>query len=348
MHALTFGGKQRIEYAEVPDPRIRAPRDAIVAVTLTAICGSDMHIYHGREAGLDSGTVMGHEFVGTIVEVGTGVESFKNGDPVMSPFTTSCGECFYCRRGLTCRCIHGELFGWVAEGAGLHGAQAEYVRVPLADSTLRTIPDGLSREQALLLGDVFSTGYFCAEMAGVESNGVYAVIGCGPVGLMAVLGARHLGAKSVFAIDSIPARLDLAARFGAIPLNHGKLDAAAAIRDETNGRGADAVLEAVGSTEAGRSAYELVRPGGVIAVVGVHTEPHMPFSPAEAYDKNITYRVGRCPARHYMERLLPVIGELEHDIASIISHRLPLAEGVDAYRMFDEKRDACTKIVLEP
>ncbi|HUV36074.1 MAG TPA: alcohol dehydrogenase family protein [Patescibacteria group bacterium] len=348
MHALTFHGKERIEYETVPDPRIMAPTDAIVEVTSTAICGSDLHIYHERETGLDIGTVMGHEFVGTVVEPGPDVANFKKGDPVMSPFTTSCGECFFCRRGLTCRCIHGELFGWVAGGAGLHGAQAEYVRVPLADSTLRLIPDRMTREEALLLGDVFPTGYFCAEMAGAGPDGVCAVIGCGPVGLMAILGARHLGAERVFAVDSIERRLDLAGQFGAIPLNYRELDAAAAVRDETDGRGADAVLDVVGSAEAGRSAYELVRPGGTIAVVGVHTEKHMPFSPAEAYDKNITYRVGRCPARHYMDRLIPVIEKMEHDITSIISHRLPLAEGPAAYRMFDEKRDDCTKVVLKP
>lgn len=348
MHALTFHGKERIEYETAPDPRIESPTDAIVKVELTAICGSDLHVYHGRETGLDIGTVMGHEFSGTIAEVGGGVTNLVEGDRVMSPFTTSCGECFFCRRGLTCRCIHGELFGWVANGSGLHGAQAEYVRVPLAGSTLHRIPDDVTGEQALLLGDVFPTGYFCAEMAGVETDGVYAVIGCGPVGLMAVLGARHRGAEKVYAIDSIERRLELAARFGAIPVYYRELDAAAAIRDETGGRGADAVLEAVGSAEAGRSAYELVRPGGTIAVVGVHTESRMPFSPAEAYDKNITYRTGRCPARHYMERLIPVIEEIEHDITSIISHRLGLAEGPAAYRMFDEKRDDCIKVVLKP
>lgn len=348
MHALTFHGRKHIECEIISDPRVETPRDAIVEVTLTAICGSDLHIYHERETGLDTGTVMGHEFVGTIADMGRDVKNFRRGDPVMSPFTTSCGKCFYCRHGLTCRCIHGELFGWVANGAGLHGAQAAYVRVPLADSTLQAIPEGITQEEALLLGDVFPTGYFCAEMAGVEPGGVYVVIGCGPVGLMAVLGARHLGGERIYAIDSIERRLELAAKFGAIPLDYRKLDAAAAVQDETGGRGADAVLEVVGSAEAGRSAFELVRTGGTIAVVGVHTEASIPFSPAEAYDKNLTYRVGRCPARYYMDRLIPVLQEKRYDIASIISHRLPLAQGPAAYGMFDEKSDACIKVVLKP
>ncbi len=348
MKALTFNGKETIEHETIPDPHILASTDAIVEVALTAICGSDLHIYHERETGLDTGTVMGHEFVGTVMEIGRDVRNLRLGDRVMSPFTTNCGECFYCRQGLTCRCIHGQLFGWVADGIGLHGAQAEYVRVPLADSTLHKIPDGVTREEALLLGDVFPTGYFSADMAGIRPGDTCVVVGCGAVGLMAALSARHFGAGMVYAIDSVEHRLELAGSFGAIPLNFRKLDAVAAVRDETDGRGADAVLEAAGSAEAGRTAYELVRPGGTISVVGVHTEMHFPFTPTEAYDKNLTYRAGRCPARHYMELLIPVLREKKYDIASIISHRLPLEEGPAGYEMFDRKKDECTKIVLEP
>lgn len=348
MKALTFHGKKHIEYETVGDPAIEALTDAIVEVSLTSICGSDLHIYHERETGLDIGTVMGHEFVGTVVETGRDVRNLRRGDRVMSPFTTSCGECFYCRRGLTCRCINGQLFGWVANGIGLHGAQAEYVRVPLADSTLHVIPDWMALEEAVLLGDVLATGYFSADAAGIEPGDTCVVIGCGAVGLMAVLSARHLGAGMVYAIDSVERRLELAVRFGAIPLDFRKLDAVAAVRDETGGRGADAVLEAVGSIDAGRAAYELVRPGGTISVVGVHTENRLPFTQAEAYDKNLTYRIGRCPARHYMELLIPVLREKKYDIASIISHRLPLEEGPAAYEMFDKKEDGCTKVFLRP
>src|SRR5215510_13485838 len=215
MQALTYGGIETIIHNSVPDPKILQPADAIVQITLSGICGSDLHVYHGRERGLDKGTVMGHEFVGIVVETGDEVKKFHKGARVLSPFTTSCGECFYCRIGLTCRCEKGNLFGWVAKGHGLHGAQANYIRVPLADSTLLPLSNDLNEKKGLLLGDVFSTGYFCAENAEIKPKSVYAVIGCGPVGLMAIIAAKHLGAEMLFAIDTIPERLDKAKQFGA-------------------------------------------------------------------------------------------------------------------------------------
>ena len=163
MNGLTFHGKEKLKYETVPDPTIEDPRDVIVKVDLAGICGSDLHPYLEREKGLDHGTVMGHEFVGQIVETGGEVRGLSVGDKVFSPFTTNCGDCFYCRRGLTCRCTSGQLFGWIEDGAGLHGGQAELVRVPLADSTLMKIPECISPEEALLMGDIFSTGFFCAE-----------------------------------------------------------------------------------------------------------------------------------------------------------------------------------------
>ena len=220
MQALTFGGKEIIEYSMVKDPELLQPSDAIVKITMAGICGSDLHVYHGRETGLDHGTVMGHEFTGVVEEAGSGVKKFKNGSRVLSPFTTSCGECFYCRIGLTCRCEKGNLFGWLQNGHGLHGAQAAYIRVPMADSTLLPLSNDLTEKKGLLLGDVFSTGYFCAENAEIKPGAAaYAVIGCGPVGLMTILAAKHLGAEKLFAIDLIPERLAIAEKFGAIPLN---------------------------------------------------------------------------------------------------------------------------------
>jgi threonine dehydrogenase-like Zn-dependent dehydrogenase len=346
LKALTFHGKTTIKFESVPDPQIDAPTDAIVKVHLTAICGSDLHPYHEREKGLDPGTVMGHEFVGEIVDVGKEVKSFEKGDLVFSPFTTNCGGCFYCRKGLTSRCPKGQLFGWVEEGVGLQGAQAELVRVPLADSTLLSIPENVSPEEALLLGDVFSTGYFCAEMAEIAPDGVYAIIGCGPVGLMAIVAARELQAEKIYAVDSIPERLRLAKTFGATPVDYRQEDPLAILQDATDGRGADAVLEVVGSASASTAAVQLVRPGGIISTVGVHTEEEMAFSPVEAYDKNLTYKIGRCPARHYMERLVPIVQEKKYDLGMIISHKLPLNQGVDGYKIFDQKLQDCTKVVL--
>ena len=207
MQALIFGGIETVLYQKVPDPKILDPTDAIVRITLSGICGSDLHVYHGRETGIDEGTVMGHEFVGTVVETGNAVKKFYKGSRVLSPFTTSCGACFYCRLGLTCRCIKGNLFGWVQQGHGLQGAQADFIRVPLADSTLLPLSNDLSEEKGLLLGDVFSTGFFCAENASINSKGSYVVIGCGPVGLMAIVAAKHLGAGKLFAVDFVPERL---------------------------------------------------------------------------------------------------------------------------------------------
>lgn len=348
MKAVTFGGFRTVAYESVDDPSLASPGDVIVRVDLSAICGSDLHPYHEREEGLDLGTIMGHEFVGEIVEAGEGVEGLAVGERVYSPFSTNCGHCPACLSGLTSRCLKGQLFGWVGGGEGLEGTQAEYVRVPLASSTLRTVPEGISADQALLLGDVFSTGYFCAEMAGVQPGGVYAVVGCGPVGLSAILAARELGAEMIYAVDSIPERLNLAADAGAVPVDFAAEDPVQVLREASDGRGADGVMEAVGSFGAERSAIELIRPGGTISVVGVHTDEVFAFSPTEAYDKNLTYRVGRCPARRYMEELAPMIRERDPGITRVISHRMALADAAEAYRLFDEKQDACIKVVLEP
>ena len=340
MNALTFQGKEQIKHKSVPDPVLKEPTDVILRVEVTAICGSDLHIYHGRETGLDAGTVMGHEFVGEVVELGSGVKSLKKGDVVVCPFTTSCGECRHCRRGLTARCEKGEFFGWVKGDKGLHGGQAEYVRVPLADGSLVAVPEGAKKEEALLAGDILSTGYFCADMADISKDSVVAVLGCGPVGLMAILGAREFHAAKIFAVDSIPERLKLAEQFGATPV---------AIKQarETIGE-SDCVLEVVGSPAATRLAVDLLRPGGTIAAVGVHTEEHFAFGPGEAYDKNLTYRAGRCSARHYMDKTLPIIRDGKYDLSAIYSHRLPLSEGVKGYEMFAGRKDGCTKVILTP
>ncbi len=332
----------------MPDPGISAPTDAIVRVSLTAICGSDLHVYHEREQGCDHGTVMGHEFVGEVVETGSDVTDLKKGIAVVSPFTTSCGACFYCKRGLTARCLSGQLYGWRAGGRGLHGAQAEYVKVPLASSTLVPIPDGVEPEEALLLGDVLSTGYFCAKNARVTAGDTCVVVGCGPVGLMAIVGARELGVERIHAVDSVPERLELAGTYGARTIDRSEQNPVEVLAEATEGRGADVVLEAVGSPAAGRLAVELVRPGGTISVVGVHNEAAFSFSPTEAYDKNLTFTVGRCPARAVLEELIPMVRRKEHDLTAVISHRLPLDQGPRGYEIFDRKEDRCTKVVLEP
>jgi threonine dehydrogenase-like Zn-dependent dehydrogenase len=348
MQALTFQGPGIIQCSAVRDPHLSQPTDAIVKITLASICGSDLHVYHGHEAGQDHGTVMGHEFVGVVEEVGSDVATFKRGVKVLSPFTTSCGECFYCRIGLTCRCENGNLFGWMHDDHGLQGAQAAYIRVPMADSTLLPLSADLNERKGLLLGDVFSTGYFCAENAGINPGGVYIVIGCGPVGLMTILAAKHLGAETLYAIDFIKQRLAFAEKFGAIPLNPALTGVREEILDVTHGRGADAVMEVVGSDKSLKLAIDVIRPGGTISSVGVHTEQNFSFSPGEAYDKNLTYKSGRCPARYYAEKLLREEIPQRYAIDDIITHEFQLAEGARAYEVFDKKLDNCIKAVLIP
>jgi len=355
MQALTFEGIECIVYQSVSEPQILQPTDAIVQISLSGICGSDLHVYHGRETGIDQGTVMGHEFVGTIIETGTAVKKFYKGSRVLSPFTTSCGECFYCRIGLTCRCEKGKLFGWVQSGHGLQGAQAQYIRVPMADTTLFSLSNDLSEEKGLLLGDIFSTGYFCAENAGVDAKarlsdgqGTYVVVGCGPVGLMTILAAKHLGAENLFAVDYSNERLQMAKEFGAVSLNPSAIDVKTAIMNATNGRGADAVMEVVGNPEALRLAIDILRPGGTISSVGVHTAKSFSFSPGEAYDKNLVYKIGRCPAHYYAEKLLKEEVIQQYPAEKIITHHFTLNEGARAYEVFDKKLDNCIKAVLRP
>lgn len=346
MRALTFRGVEDIRHEVVGDPRLIDREDAIVKVERAGLCGSDLHVYHGREVGLDDGTVMGHELVGRVVETASAVRHVAVGARVVAPFSTCCGHCFYCRRGMSARCPEGALFGWVQNGLGLQGAQAEFIRVPHADATLVAIDDDLPGELAVLLADVVPTGWHVARLGEVSSAEVVIVLGCGPVGLAAIVAAREQGAKRVFAVDTIRERLALAQRFGAEPLVLG--DAVTrAIREATGGRGADAALEVVGSPEASRLAFDLVRPGGVVAIAGVHHEDRFAFSPLEAYDKNLTLRIGRCPARLYMDELLPLLRR-RPDLAAIVTHRRQLSDGPNAYRMFDLKQDGCIKVVFEP
>lgn len=348
MKALTFNGVENVIYESVKDPAITNPTDVVVKVKCCAICGSDLHVYHGRESGLDTHTCMGHEFAGEIVEVGKNVKSLHVGDWVISPFSVSCGQCFYCKIGLTSRCVKSQLFGWVEKGAGLHGGQAEFVRVPMAESSLMKLPDSVSVEEGVLAGDIISTGFYSAKQAQVKPNGVYVVMGCGPVGLMAILGARTYGAEKIYAVDREPFRIKMAERFGAIPIDTSKMDAVQTVQDASEGRGADAVLEAIGSEFSLRLSYQLVRPGGIISSVGVCNDKILPFSPVQAYDKNLTFITGRCPARAMMPGILTLIQQKKFSFTDIITHRMSLKDGAEGYSIFASKRDDCLKVLLTP
>lgn len=347
MKAVTFQGVERVALSRMPDPVIQSPDDVIVRVSSAGLCGSDLHPYFGREAGLDVGTVMGHEFVGTVAAVGSRVSGLRRGQRVVAPFTTSCGACVYCRMGLTARCERGQLFGWVENGIGLHGAQAELVRVPLAASTLVPVPDGLEDAVALLAGDILSTAIFGASLAGVSPGEVVVVVGCGPVGVLAVRAALERGAREVVAVDTVDSRLAMATLMGATAVHLERGDPVATVQERSHGRGADCAIEAVGSPEATRLAADLLRPGGSIGAVGVHTEPHLALSPGELYDRNLRYAAGRCSARHYMPRALDLALRDQELLRHLISHRLPLEQAPEAYRRFGARDEGWTKVVFE-
>ena len=346
MKGICFEQVQRVGVRELADPAIEQSRDAIVRVRLAGLCGSDLHPFFGREVGIDPGTVMGHEFVGEVVAMGDEVSSIRIGDRVCAPFTTNCGQCFYCRRGLTSRCVSSELFGWRAAGTGLHGGQATMVRVPLADATLMKVPPEMSDEVALLIGDNLSTGYYAADMVAIRPDGVYVVVGCGTVGLLSIAAAFRLGATNVFAIDPNESRLEIARSLGATGLTDTG-QAISAIRDQTDRRGADGVMEVVGLPEAQQLAYELIRPGGTMSVIGCHCTPNFAFSPADAYNKNITFRTGRCPARFYMPRIATELAKDPQDLSWCITHRFTIDQASEAYDVFANRKQGCVKAVFK-
>ena len=346
MKAVCFKGVESVSCLEVPDPKIQRPTDAIVNTSLAGLCGSDLHPFWGREVGLDMDTVMGHEVVGTVVEVGNAVANFKVGDQVFAPFSTSCGKCFYCISNLPSRCENSQLFGWVQNGLGLHGCQSEYVRIPHADGTLLKKPEGLSDISALLLGDNFSTGYYCAQMAEVQPGRSYAVIGCGTVGLLCILAAKSMGADMVFALDPVKSRQIQAESMGAVAMD-AKDESIQAILEKTQGRGVDGVMELVGIPAAQELAFKLIRPGGIMSVIGCHCTPNFAFSPVDAYDKNLTYKTGRCPARFYMDILTDRVAAGEFQIDQFVTHNFDPSDCVSAYDTFSHRKDGCLKAVFD-
>lgn len=361
MQAVCFQTVGEIATQDIPDAQVQGPNDAVVRVTMAGLCGSDLHPFWGREKGLLPGTVMGHEMVGTVEAVGGGVDPSQIvvGDRVYVPFSTNCGQCYFCQAGLSSRCETGQLFGWRNKGqtpqktapagidlsaVGLHGCQSELVRVPLASSTLKRLPESISNEAGLLLGDNFSTGYYCAEMAEINPDGQYAVIGCGTVGLLCILAARSMGAERIVAIDPVDARRKQAEEIGAVAV--APEQAAREIKSRTAGRGVDSVMELVGVTEAQQLAYQIIRPGGIMSVIGCHCSPNFSFGPSDAYDKNLTYKTGRCPARHYMDLLTDRVAAGEFDLSGFVNREFSFAESKQAYDVFSNRKDGCMKAVF--
>ncbi|KAF7712274.1 Zinc-type alcohol dehydrogenase [Penicillium ucsense] len=347
MKAVVFKGPLQVALEERPRPQIQDPTDAIVKVRYTALCGSELHVFRGHQPS-GTGFIMGHEFTGEVVEIGPNVHSFSPGDRIVSPFTVSCGECFYCREGFSSRCARGQLYG----SAGLDGAQAEYVRVPLAESTLFHAPDAIDEKKLVLMADIFPTGYFAASNAfrGLEPSKIQAstvlLFGCGPVGICALVSALEYRPQHLIAIDSVKSRLELAESLGAEPWNFQENQGGLRerVKELTDGRGADMVIEVVGHSSALRMGFEMLRPWGVLSSVGVHNG-EIPWTGNEAYGKNLRLQMGRCPVRSIFGEAMNLLAKKQHMLDFMSEDIRPLSQAVKAYDDFNTMKSQ--KIVFE-
>jgi threonine dehydrogenase-like Zn-dependent dehydrogenase len=389
MKALCWQGKHNITYETVPDPSIEDPRDAIIKVTSCAICGSDLHLYDGFMPGMEHGDIMGHEFMGEVVDVGRDNKKLKVGDRVVVPFTIICGECEQCKRGnysvceRTNRNAHlaetafghttAGLFGYSHLTGGYPGGQAEYVRVPFADVAPVKIPDGLSDEQVLFLGDIFPTGWQAAANCDIQPTDTVAVWGAGPVGQFCVRSAILMGAKQVVVIDRVPERLTMAAAAGAIPINFDDEPVLDRLAELTKGKGPEKCIDAVGleahtarsidsiydrakqavmlETDRPHVLREIIyvcRPAGIVSVPGVYGGllDKIPFG--AAMNKSLTFKMGQTHVNRWTDDLLKRIQEGQIDPSFVITHTAGLEQGPELYQTFRDKQDSCIKVVLKP
>ncbi|MFC8731224.1 zinc-dependent alcohol dehydrogenase [Luteimicrobium sp. NPDC057192] len=395
MRALTWHGVEDVRVEDVPDPRIEEPTDAVVRVTSTAICGSDLHLYEVLAAYLSPGDVLGHEAMGVVEEVGPEAGALRPGDRVVVPFNIACGTCWMCRRGLQSQCettqvrAHGKggaLFGYTSLYGSVPGGQAQYLRVPQAQyGPIRVPDDGSPDERYLYLSDVLPTAWQAVDYADVPDGGTVVVLGLGPVGQLAARVAAHRGAGRVVGVDLVDERLAMARRHGALTLDLRVVDDVAdAVRDLTEGRGADSVIDAVGMEAHGspvaatlqrgaarlpgavgrpliqtagidrlaalRAAIDVVRRGGTLSVSGVYGGAADPLPMLDLFDKQVTVRMGQANVRRWTDAVLPLAAD-EADPLGLLdlrTHRLPLEGAPDAYRMFRGKTDGCIKVVLDP
>lgn len=394
MKALTWQGVEDVWVEEVPDPVLQEPTDAIVRVTSTAICGSDLHLYGVLAAYLTPGDVLGHEFMGVVEEVGSGVSRLKVGDRVVVPFTIACGHCWMCERGLFGQCEttqnkeHGtgaSLFGYTSLYGQVPGGQAERVRVPHADFGPVKITSDHPDERFLYLSDILPTAWQGVKWAGVPEGGSLCVLGLGPVGQLAVRSARHLGIERVIAVDRVPERLATAQQWGAQVIDLDEVDDVAdAVRDLTDGRGADGVLDAVGMEAHGAPVAELLvkavarlpkalgrpaiehlgidrlaalhtaidaaRRGGTVSISGVYGGAVDPMPMLTMFDKGLTFRMGQCHVRQWTDELYDLVSQDEDvlGLESLATHHVPLVDAPQMYRTFRDKQDGCLKVVLKP
>lgn len=327
----------------IDDPVLPGPDAVIVRTTRTAICGSDLHLYHGIGGG--PGVRLGHEFVGEVVEAGPEVRRFRVGDRVLVSGVIGCGTCGGCRAGDPVRCVTGpRVFGTNLE---LPGGQAEYAAVPAADATLHLVPESVTDEAAVLLTDILPTGYFGARNAEVRPGDTVVVIGLGPVGVFALQSAQLLGAARVLAADVVPERLANAERLGAVPVD-ASLGTHQQVLELTGGLGADAVIEAVGADATVHEALLCARAGGRVSVVGVNLNLEFPFPMPLAFFRDLTFRIGLCPIPRTWPELVPVVASGRLRPADVITHRMGLSQVAEAYRMFDAREDGVLKVMLDP
>lgn len=389
MKALCWHGKKDIRYDTVPDPTIEHPRDAIIKVSSCAICGSDLHLFDGFMPGMEHGDIMGHEFMGEVVEVGAENKKLKVGDRVVVPFTIICGECDQCRRGNFSVCERTNrkrdlaekafghttagLFGYTHLTGGYPGGQADFVRVPYADVAPVKVPNELTDEQVLFLGDIFPTGWQAAVQCDIQRDDTVAIWGAGPVGQMAIRSAVLLGAKQVIAIDRVPERLAMAAAGGAVTINFDDESVLERLRELTAGKGPEKCIDAVGlESHASRSIDSLYdrakqavmletdrphvlremmyvcRPAGILSIPGVYggLVDKLPFG--AVMNKGLTIRTGQTHVNRWTDDLLRRIVEGQIDPSFVITHTVALEDGPEMYKTFRDKEDGCIKVVMKP
>ncbi len=346
MLAATYWGPKNVRPAKVPDAVIRKPTDCVVRASLTAICGSDLHTYHGAnekyQKGAGTPPVMGHEFVGMVEEVGPAVTQFKKGDRVTGAFRAACGRCDLCRRGYPSKCPYGEMFG-----LDTPGAQAEAVRVPFADFTLAAVPEKVPDDHAIFAGDNLSTGMQAAAYGGIQPGDTVAVFGCGPVGLFAQQASFLHSASMVFAIDRSPARLELARQFGSTPIRATNGNAVAQIRDLTGGRGVDVAIEAVGMPQTITDALNVIRPYGMVSIVGLSEAETMTLGVRAAYLNGTRLAIGTCSVQNYIRGALNLLAEGRVNAAPLANTKIPLESVTEGYQRFDTDKSVF-KVLMNP
>jgi threonine dehydrogenase-like Zn-dependent dehydrogenase len=346
MRAVVFEAAGRVRVDDVPEPELREPRDAIVRVARAGICGSDLHFLHLKTP-IEPGEVLGHEAVGVVESVGRDVAAFGPGDRVVVAFHIACGRCWFCRRGETGLCEDFRNLGAGAFSGGLAGTQAERVRVPNAEQNLLPVPPEIDDERAVFLGDVLTTGYYAASLVAPRPDETIAVVGAGPVGFCAVQSLRALGAERIVVLDREPDRLALAEAAGAIPIDVTARNPHMALATLTDDRGADGVLEAVGSLEAFETAVDVVRRGGRIVIAGIYAGETAEIALGVYAARGLDVRfAGICPVHTFWERARDALADGRVDPLPLVSHRLPLNDAARGYDLFD--RHEATKVLLEP